>query len=110
WINQVKRPFVIQTAFPLSLIHISEPTRLDVNSYAVFCLKKKYVRLKERDYIKSKSGALVNLEYASSGQQEALPLLLSIVCTSKNTTLLFENHAATSDTYTLHIVGSVRCV
>ena len=25
----------------LSLIHISEPTRLDVISYAVFCLKKK---------------------------------------------------------------------
>src|SRR5659263_343669 len=25
----------------LSLIHISEPTRLGMNSYAVFCLKKK---------------------------------------------------------------------
>lgn len=53
-----------------------------------------YVRLKERDYIKSKSGALVNLEYASSGQQEALPLLLSIVCTSKNTTLVIEEPEA----------------
>ena len=26
---------------PLSLIHISEPTRLGMISYAVFCLKKK---------------------------------------------------------------------
>ena len=26
---------------PLSLIHISEPTRLGLNSYSVFCLKKK---------------------------------------------------------------------
>src|SRR5450759_5527583 len=29
------------TAFNLSLIHISEPTRLGMISYAVFCLKKK---------------------------------------------------------------------
>ena len=28
-------------AFALSLIHISEPTRLGMISYAVFCLKKK---------------------------------------------------------------------
>ena len=28
-------------AFTLSLIHISEPTRLGMISYAVFCLKKK---------------------------------------------------------------------
>ena len=28
-------------ALDLSLIHISEPTRLGMNSYAVFCLKKK---------------------------------------------------------------------
>ena len=27
--------------YPLSLIHISEPTRLGMISYAVFCLKKK---------------------------------------------------------------------
>src|SRR5678815_6081025 len=31
--------------FPLSLIHISEPTRLLSISYAVFCLKKKKTRL-----------------------------------------------------------------
>src|SRR5450756_2626505 len=29
------------TARDLSLIHISEPTRLGMSSYAVFCLKKK---------------------------------------------------------------------
>ena len=32
------RPLAVQI---LSLIHISEPTRLLSNSYAVFCLKKK---------------------------------------------------------------------
>eukprot|EP00658_Telonema_sp_P-2_P076130 TRINITY_DN66182_c0_g1_i1.p1 TRINITY_DN66182_c0_g1~~TRINITY_DN66182_c0_g1_i1.p1 ORF type:complete len:106 (+),score=31.87 TRINITY_DN66182_c0_g1_i1:100-417(+) len=32
---------MIKKAFPLSLIHISEPTRLLSISYAVFCLKKK---------------------------------------------------------------------
>ena len=30
---------------PLSLIHISEPTRLGMISYAVFCLKKKNLSL-----------------------------------------------------------------
>src|SRR5450759_5937100 len=30
-----------RTPVPLSLIHISEPTRLGMISYAVFCLKKK---------------------------------------------------------------------
>ena len=32
---------VKEAVLALSLIHISEPTRLDVISYAVFCLKKK---------------------------------------------------------------------
>ena len=31
----------IDDALGLSLIHISEPTRLGMNSYAVFCVKKK---------------------------------------------------------------------
>ncbi len=31
----------LDTLVVLSLIHISEPTRLALNSYAVFCLKKK---------------------------------------------------------------------
>ena len=47
----------------LSLIHISEPTRPEPISYAVFCLKK-----------------------------------------------IFFNDTATTEIYTLHIVGSVRCV
>eukprot|EP00658_Telonema_sp_P-2_P039638 TRINITY_DN28325_c0_g1_i1.p1 TRINITY_DN28325_c0_g1~~TRINITY_DN28325_c0_g1_i1.p1 ORF type:complete len:101 (-),score=38.40 TRINITY_DN28325_c0_g1_i1:44-346(-) len=34
-------PAVSRLAFNLSLIHISEPTRLLSISYAVFCLKKK---------------------------------------------------------------------
>ena len=31
----------VETADDLSLIHISEPTRQEAISYAVFCLKKK---------------------------------------------------------------------
>ncbi len=31
----------LDTPVVLSLIHISEPTRQEANSYAVFCLKKK---------------------------------------------------------------------
>ena len=33
-----------QQVYSLSLIHISEPTRLGMISYAVFCLKKKKTR------------------------------------------------------------------
>src|SRR5450756_961859 len=37
-----EKPFArIYTRLGLSLIHISEPTRLGMISYAVFCLKKK---------------------------------------------------------------------
>src|SRR5450756_2963131 len=32
---------LLESKVPLSLIHISEPTRLGMISYAVFCLKKK---------------------------------------------------------------------
>src|SRR5450756_1592290 len=51
--SMTDRPRLIEVAFPLeqtsidsvheklSLIHISEPTRLGMISYAVFCLKKK---------------------------------------------------------------------
>ena len=35
------------TAAILSLIHISEPTRLGMISYAVFCLKKKKKKNKD---------------------------------------------------------------
>ena len=36
-----------QIVLDLSLIHISEPTRLGMISYAVFCLKKKKKRTKK---------------------------------------------------------------
>src|SRR5678815_5922678 len=36
-----KGPYAIDNVYILSLIHISEPTRLLSISYAVFCLKKK---------------------------------------------------------------------
>ena len=36
----------------LSLIHISEPTRLGMISYAVFCLKKKQNKKKKKYYIR----------------------------------------------------------
>src|SRR5450759_271356 len=35
------RSDLLSIAYALSLIHISEPTRLGMISYAVFCLKKK---------------------------------------------------------------------
>ena len=35
-------PFSLPVEYILSLIHISEPTRQEAISYAVFCLKKKY--------------------------------------------------------------------
>src|SRR5450756_2820352 len=46
WESQVRAPTrygaqVERTGTHLSLIHISEPTRLGMSSYAVFCLKKK---------------------------------------------------------------------
>src|SRR5450759_1796393 len=37
----LKREFTDESEIMLSLIHISEPTRLGMISYAVFCLKKK---------------------------------------------------------------------
>src|SRR5665648_1213480 len=39
--NPASPPKPFQADPPLSLIHISEPTRLGMISYAVFCLKKK---------------------------------------------------------------------
>ena len=40
-INVVKQAIELVKPEILSLIHISEPTRLGMISYAVFCLKKK---------------------------------------------------------------------
>src|SRR5450756_2723524 len=45
----IRKPMFPPTVFrapSLSLIHISEPTRLGMISYAVFCLKKKKKRKK----------------------------------------------------------------
>lgn len=72
----------------------SEKGKSNFEMASLSILGGNYVRLKERDYIKSKNGILVNLEYASSGQQEALPLLLSIVSTAGNTTLVIEEPEA----------------
>ena len=46
----------------LSLIHISEPTRLGMISYAVFCLKKK------KAWIVSKPISKSQLKYAASSR------------------------------------------
>src|SRR5450756_3041016 len=51
--NQVESPCVTANEAPpesllLSLIHISEPTRLGMISYAVFCLKKKKKKKKNK--------------------------------------------------------------
>lgn len=71
----------------------SKEGKLNFENTCLTILGGNYIRLKDRDYIKSKDG-LVNLEFASSGQQEALPMLLSIVSTSKNTTLVIEEPEA----------------
>src|SRR5450756_2827568 len=39
--RQVREIMIPRAQMDLSLIHISEPTRLGMISYAVFCLKKK---------------------------------------------------------------------
>eukprot|EP00658_Telonema_sp_P-2_P083206 TRINITY_DN8951_c0_g1_i3.p1 TRINITY_DN8951_c0_g1~~TRINITY_DN8951_c0_g1_i3.p1 ORF type:complete len:477 (-),score=112.25 TRINITY_DN8951_c0_g1_i3:6-1436(-) len=45
WVNQAR-----EYIYYLSLIHISEPTRLLSISYAVFCLKKKKKKILKRNY------------------------------------------------------------
>ena len=64
----------------LSLIHISEPTRPLYISYAVFCLKK----------------------------LRAATVRCCVICDACEAS--FFNDTATTEIYTLHIVGSVRCV
>ena len=41
WLPGDRLPSLREQVISLSLIHISEPTRLGMISYAVFCLKKK---------------------------------------------------------------------
>ncbi|MDM1760002.1 AAA family ATPase [Acinetobacter sp. 251-1] len=72
----------------------SDKGKLNFENTCLTILGGNYIRLKDRDFIKSKDGALVNLEFASSGQQEALPMLLSVVSTSKNNTLIIEEPEA----------------
>ena len=71
-----KNPF--DGAYTLSLIHISEPTRPRLISYAVFCLKKKKRKKKRKK--------------------------------KKTFFFFFFNDTATTEIYTLSVVGSVRCV
>src|SRR5665648_1196106 len=46
--GMIERFETIHTKTDLSLIHISEPTRLGMISYAVFCLKKKKQKKKKK--------------------------------------------------------------
>ena len=59
----------------LSLIHISEPTRLLSISYAVFCLKKnKKINL---DYVKDK-GIVTNIPYFRHDFMQTHQLLIDV--------------------------------
>ena len=46
-LNSKKNKGARSMAYDLSLIHISEPTRQEAISYAVFCLKKKKKHIKK---------------------------------------------------------------
>ena len=46
----MKNVAITVSQLKLSLIHISEPTRLGMISYAVFCLKKKKKKITEKIY------------------------------------------------------------
>ena len=50
FIKNMARQALTRMAHALSLIHISEPTRLGMISYAVFCLKKKKKKIKTITY------------------------------------------------------------
>src|SRR5665254_19631 len=114
----------------LSLIHISEPTRLLSISYAVFCLKKKRRpprstrvrssaasdvykrqgrdvsrRLPAGDASKPRPGALGPTRPVSYTHLRAHETPEHLVCR-----LLLEKKTATTEIYTRKIVGSVRCV
>eukprot|EP00658_Telonema_sp_P-2_P031441 TRINITY_DN23516_c0_g1_i2.p2 TRINITY_DN23516_c0_g1~~TRINITY_DN23516_c0_g1_i2.p2 ORF type:complete len:173 (+),score=40.66 TRINITY_DN23516_c0_g1_i2:485-1003(+) len=54
---RTRRRAEVRTPEYLSLIHISEPTRLLSISYAVFCLKKKKKKKKKKKMKKFSSGA-----------------------------------------------------
>ena len=48
-IQKAARTYFTRERLSLSLIHISEPTRLGMISYAVFCLKKKNTHLRAHE-------------------------------------------------------------
>ena len=48
----------------LSLIHISEPTRLGMISYAVFCLKKKKIHITEPTRLRTISYAVFWIKHS----------------------------------------------
>src|SRR5665254_15664 len=114
----------------LSLIHISEPTRLLSISYAVFCLKKKRrpprsTRVRSSaasDVYKRQQGGRLGGDghrllqrspglFRPAGQAVSYTHLRAhetpehLVCR-----LLLEKKTATTEIYTRKIVGSVRCV
>src|SRR5678816_1565157 len=124
----------------LSLIHISEPTRLLSISYAVFCLKKKIIfflmiRRPPRSTLDRSSAA--SDVYKRQTLTNWLPILRKTnLCVSLNDSTVsythlrahetpehlvcrlllekknyfFFNDTATTEIYTRSLVGSVRCV
>src|SRR5665648_1073665 len=119
-----------QTREGLSLIHISEPTRLGMISYAVFCLKKK--RPPPRSTLSSSSAASdvykrQILWRSKTGETFPWRTKYSVSADSRRTVsythlrahetrhdivcrLLLEKKTATTEIYTILFVGSVRCV
>lgn len=53
-----------------------------------------YIRIKDRDYLILNNGRKVNIENASSGQQESLPLLMALYSMKSNSTLIIEEPEA----------------
>src|SRR5665254_19813 len=127
WITDERR---IGMASELSLIHISEPTRLLSISYAVFCLKKKprpptstRVRssaasdvYKRQDRGRRDREEVHGLDHRRAADRDGLRAVSYTHLRAHETPehlvcrLLLEKKTATTDIYTRKIVGSVRCV
>src|SRR5660398_260452 len=115
---------------PLSLIHISEPTRLRRISYAVFCLKKKgqpvlstplyspaASDVYKRQRLERRQEALAGEEARLTAHYEALLAAVSYTHLRAHETkanlvcrLLLEKKRAASAFNTSLFAGSVRCV
>src|SRR5665254_13057 len=123
-------PLFWSTGMMLSLIHISEPTRLLSISYAVFCLKKQQppprstrVRSSAASDVYKRQHSELKSSATGCSSFYTTPLLVyrhdavsythlrahetpeHLVCR-----LLLEKATATTEIYTRKIVGSVRCV